>query len=489
MERGSGILLHISSLPSKFGIGTFGSEARKFVKFLQLAGQKYWQVLPLNPTSYGDSPYQSPSSFALNPYFIDLDILIKAKFLTRDEVNNIITKPARDFVDYEYIYSTRYKILYLAYNRIFKVEHKRILKFYKKHRSWLRDYALFNVIKDLNHGSPWMEWEKSLRDHKKDAINQIESEHNQEFYFYVTLQYLAFNQFKKLKRYANTHRIKIIGDMPIYVALDSSDVWAHRKEFLFNKTAKPTIVAGVPPDYFSPTGQLWGNPIYDYKKMEKNNFKWWSNRIKHLAKIYDVLRIDHFRGFATYYTIPFDAKDATKGKWVEGPKEKIINIIKNASPKLEIIAEDLGDIDDDVRELLKFSGFPGIKVLQFAFDSKNEDDPFLPHTYENNSVAYLGTHDNDVMDSFIKNTDKKDLLMEYLDCKDELIDNAISSLAMSNANVVIFLLQDLLKQDSNSRINTPGTASGNWTYRFKQKDLDHDRAVFLYQICCKANRY
>lgn len=327
-------------------------------------------------------------------------------------------------------------------------------------------------IKKKYDNACWLMWPHDLKLHKNKVLEEFKKENFDYYCFMITIQYMAFSQFIKLRKYANRNGVKIIGDLPIYVALDSADAWSHRKEFLFDSHNNPSLVAGVPPDYFSVTGQLWGNPLYDYKKMEKNNFKWWKNRLKNMSKLVDVIRIDHFRGFASFYTIKYGAKNAMEGKWEEGPKEKIIDVLKEVK-NVEIIAEDLGLIDDEVRNLLEYSKFPGLKVLQFAFDSNDPNDAFLPHMYKENCVAYLGTHDNDVMTSFLKNNQETASKMKkYLECKDEeIIDKAMESLLNSLANVVIFQMQDIEKMSGESRMNIPGNSKGNWCFRIKKENL------------------
>lgn len=483
MEKGSGILMHISSLPSKHGIGTFGKEARNFVKVLQKSGQKYWQVLPLNPTSYGDSPYQSFSAFALNPYFVDLDYFVKEGYLLKKEVLPIKGGSNPQYVDYGKIYEQRFDILRLAFKRAFLEEKETLEKFLKKNKNWLEDYADFMLIKELFGGKSWLEWPRAYKFHQRKVILKAREEHYEDFWFWVFIQYHAFEQYKKLRKYANKKGVKIIGDMPIYVASDSADVWAHPQLFRLDSRRNPALVAGVPPDYFSATGQLWGNPIYNWEKMKKTNYKWWQNRVKQMSKLYDCLRIDHFRGFEAYWAVKYGEETAINGEWLKGPDKEIVDVFKKAAPKLQIIAEDLGVITDQVRDLLAYSNYPGLKVFQFAFGG-NPDDPFLPHTYNNNSVAYIGTHDNDVLMNFIhENPQDAEAMRRYLNCygdDDNLIDAAIYGLMNSNADVVIFTIQDLLHLDKYSRMNTPGTSVGNWQFRVTKQQIDNAFCSNLY---------
>lgn len=522
MERGSGILMHISSLPSKHGIGTFGKEARRFVRFLSHAKQKYWQILPLNPTSYGDSPYQSFSAFALNPYFIDLDLLVKEGYLEKEEVKKSKAGKNKLFVDYGKLYQTRFSILKVAFVRAYPVLKEKIDKFYKSQKHWLEDYAMFMVIKNLNDGKSWQEWPKAYRMHQKKVIESTKEENLEEYKFWIFLQYMAYTQYLKLKKYANRKKVQIIGDMPIYVALDSSDVWGNPKLFQLDRNRRPTKVAGVPPDFFSETGQLWGNPIYDYEKCKKTKYLWWRRRVKAMSKLYDLLRIDHFRGFEAYWAVPAKDNTAINGEWVKGPGIELFDACQKCYGKLQIIAEDLGVITDEVRELKKKTGFPGLKIYQFAFDDyqlclnkqteeieevnanvdeinvvfKDEKERklvncFLPHNYENNCVAYLGTHDNDVMTNFLKeHKEQIPSMLDYLkiDNPDDVLDTLIGSLMRSSADVVIFTPQDLLHQEGYTRMNTPGVASGNWQYRIDKKLLNEEFAEHLKVMTQESNR-
>ncbi len=501
MERGSGLLVHISELPSRHGIGTFGKEARKFVRFLKDSKQKYWQILPLNPTSYGDSPYQSFSAFALNPYFIDLDYLVKDKYLTKEEVRNIRGGHNPNEIDYGKIYVERFSILKLAFSRAYEIEKNKIDKFYKYQKRWLEDYAMFMVIKDYFNGKSFQEWPLEYRKHSKKAINKIKNERYYDYLFYIWLQFKAYFQYKKLRKYANKKGIKIIGDMPIYVSLDSADVWANPHLFLLDKKRHPTKVAGVPPDFFSETGQLWGNPLYNYEFCKKNNYKWWKLRFKSMSKLYDLLRIDHFRGFESYWEIPSGEQTAINGQWIQGPGIELFNACKKETSKIQIIAEDLGIITDKVKMLKNECNFPGLKVYQFAFadykytqeETKYEelDNPYLPHNYEKNCVAYIGTHDNDIEDHFIEEHQEEiPAMLDYLKINNvnDIHDTLIGSLIRSNADVVIFMPQDILRFDKNSRINTPGKASGNWKFRFRKGDFSKKLAIHLSQMVEEANR-
>lgn len=501
MERGSGLLVHISELPSKYGIGNFGSEARKFVRFLSGANQKYWQILPLNPTSFGDSPYQSFSAFALNPYFIDLHQLVKKGYLSKEDLKHVKFGNKSTSIDYGKLYQERYNVLRKAFKNAYDIEKEKIEKFYKRNKKWIEDYALFMTIKAKFNGESFQNWPLDYRKHKKLILIQTKEENKEEYLFQIWMQYEAYNEYIRLKRYANRHGIKIIGDMPIYVSLDSSDVWANHKMFLLNSSRRPTKVAGVPPDYFSKTGQLWGNPLYDYEYMKKNKFLWWRRRFKQMSKLYDVVRVDHFRGFDSYWVVDSKETTAMNGYWAKGPGYELFEDCKKELSKIEIIAEDLGIINDDVRELKKECGFPGLKLYQFAFedykysseDKKYEElvNPYLPHNYEENCVAYIGTHDNDIESNFIEEHPKlHNAMLDYLKIGNvaDINDTLIGSLMRSKANVVIFMPQDILHLGKESRINIPGSAFGNWKFRFKKGTFTKELQLHLRQMVNEANR-
>lgn len=516
MEKGSGILLHISSLPSRYGIGTFGKEARRFVRFLHEGKQKYWQILPLNPTSYGDSPYQSFSAFALNPYFIDLDLLIKRGYLTKEDTKHLITRKTR-FVDYGKIYETRFDVLKIACQKAYEVEAEKINSFYRRNKRWLHDYALFMTIKNLEGGVSYLEWPRELRMHKKEALKSVEKKNPADIKFWIYVQFEAFRQYKALKKYAKRKGIQIIGDMPLYVAQDSADAWANSNLFMLNKEHRPTKIAGVPPDYFSKTGQLWGNPLYKWDVLKKKHYKWWILRFKQALKLYDHIRVDHFRGFSSYYAVKVNAKDATKGEWLKGPGIDFFNIVKQSLPHISIIAEDLGIIDEDVTTLMHKTGFPGLKVYQFAFYdyqeclakdlkiSPNEQNEmssqeikeakltncFLPHHYDDSSIAYISTHDNDVLASYLtEHQEEIPAMMDYLKIKNpsDIHDTLIGSLFRSNALVTIFTMQDLLHLGKETRMNTPGQEFGNWRFRLRKIEVSHALAEWLKIMVIESKR-
>ncbi len=482
--RASGILMHISSLPSNYGIGTLGQEAYNFIDFLKKAGQTYWQILPICPTGFGDSPYQTFSSFAGNPYFIDLDFLIEDGLLKKDECENIKWGNYDTSVNYKMMYDNRFEVLKIAYERFMKSVPDDFEKFCNDEEYWLSYYALFMSIKNET-GEMWNKWNKELKFRNDDALKGYENKHKDDVMFYKVIQYLFYSQWYKIKKYANDNDIKIIGDIPIYVAVDSVDVWVNPEFFLLNDKYEPTYVAGCPPDSFSKSGQLWGNPLYNWDKMKENDYAWWIRRLKYVSKIYDVTRIDHFRGFDSYYTIDANAKTAKSGVWVKGPGIDFFNCVKKALGEIDIIAEDLGFLTPSVRQLLKETGFPGMKVLQFAFDSR-EDSDYLPHNYPKNTVVYTGTHDNDTIIGWMKTAKKQDVAfaMEYLRLNEQEGYNwGMMKVAWASvSDTVIVTMQDLLDLGSTARMNTPSTVGTNWKWR-ASKDSINDK------LAKKINNY
>ena len=469
----SGILLAISSLPSSYGIGSFGKSAYDFVDFLYETKTKCWQVLPLNPTSYGDSPYQSPAAIAGNPYFIDLDILYKAGLLTKEELLENKHDTAR--VDYGWLFNTRYTTLRKAYARFLEkggnkaASYKRFLK---NNIHWLPDYSLFMALKSHYNYAVWTSW---ADEHKKVAKARAHrSEFEAECGFWEWVQYEFSVQWQSLRSYAHSRGVVIIGDMPIYVAHDSMDVWQAPEQFLLDEDYNPRVVAGCPPDGFSPDGQLWGNPIYDWTLMETDGFCWWQKRVQESFKIYDILRIDHFRGFAGYYNIPYGDTTARGGKWDSAPGIALFRTIAKSFPKAKIIAEDLGFITPDVRELLDDCVFPGMKILQFAF--YDDDAEYLPRMYpHSNCVVYSGSHDADCTKSWIKNISERSVKARFRkecpsrDGQSRTYD--VIELAMSSrANLAVIPMQDYLElTNEEGRMNTPSVADGNWNWRLSKR--------------------
>lgn len=465
--RTSGILMPIFSLPSPYGIGTFGKSAYDFVDFLKESSQTYWQILPVCPTSFGDSPYQSFSSFAGNPYFIDLDLLIKDGLLLESEVEACNFGDDSSKVDYEKLYNNRYPLLKTAFSR-FKADSS-YNAFVAKNTFWLENYALFMAIKSAYDGVSWQEWPDALKTRHSDMLKQFETDYINDINFHKFLQFKFDEQWSALKKYANKNSIKIIGDIPIYVALDSADVWANPKQFQLDEDYTPRAVAGVPPDIFSEDGQLWGNPLYNWEYMKANNYAWWKQYLGCALKRYDVVRIDHFRGFESYFSIPYGDKNAKGGRWVKGPDTNLFDALKKEfGNNLPIIAEDLGVITPAVRKMLDSTGFPGMKVLQFAFDGDSAN-AFLPHNINTHCVIYTGTHDNDTIMGWLKNSDVtgiKQAKKYFNHQSDEGFNWAMIKAAYSSvANTCIIPMADFLGADSSARINTPSTLGDNWSWR------------------------
>lgn len=481
--RKSGILLHISSLPSEYGIGTMGKEAYKFVDFLKAAKQSCWQILPIGPTSYGDSPYQSFSTNAGNPYFIDLDILCEEGLLKKTDYSKLKWGKDSKYVDYEIIYNNRFKVLKKAFNRFKKGDLTEFNEFLQKNEKWISNYALFMSIKDANNGKSWLEWDEGLRKRDSHSLWEFKSEHEDDVMFWEFLQFKFFEQWDKLKEYANENGISIIGDIPIYVALDSADVWVYPNLFELDEDLMPTAVAGCPPDAFSPTGQLWGNPLYSWERHKKFGYNWWIDRIQAATTLYDIVRIDHFRGFEGYYSIPYGDKTAENGEWLKGPGMDLFNAVKEALGELPIIAEDLGFLTEDVHKMLKESGFPGMKVLEFAFDPREESN-YLPYTYTSNSVVYVGTHDNNTILGWIEELDKDtlDFCKKYLDTEDDILWKLIKAAMASVSDTAIVQMQDYLELGSEGRMNTPSILGGNWQWRMGKRNATKKLAAKIADI-------
>ncbi len=481
--RESGILMHISSLPSPYGIGTLGKAAYEFVDFLKAAHQHYWQVLPVNPTSYGDSPYQSPSAFAGNPYFIDLDLLCEEGLLERREIENYFFGENPACVDYGRIFENRYPVLRTAFAR-FEPDGE-YQAFVEKNSDWLSDYALYMAVKEHNHFKCWLYWDEDIRMREPDAVKEYREKLSRNIEFYQFLQYEFYKQWANLKRYANENGIKLIGDMPIYVALDSSEVWTEGELFLLDENKFPIKVAGCPPDAFAPKGQLWGNPLYDWERMQKEGYAWWIRRISMAMELYDMVRIDHFRGFESYYTIAYGREDATEGTWEKGPGIELFDAVKRALGDVNIIAEDLGFLTPQVHTMLEESGYPGMKVLQFAFDPY-DDSEYLPHNYTRRCIAYTGTHDNDTILGWYDsaNPEERRFASEYLhaDRRVDFPDAFIRCVMSSVSDIVIVPIQDYLGLGSQARMNTPSTLGGNWTFRVRRQQLGEDVLWRIAQI-------
>ena len=493
MKRASGILLPVSSLPSPYGIGTFSKEAYKFVDFLAASGQTYWQILPLGPTSYGDSPYQSFSTFAGNPYFIDLDELVKEKVLTKAECKAADCTHHPNYVEYGELYEKRFDLLKKAYKRSHISEDPEFGKFVEANREWLKDYALFMTVKKCFHGASWLEWTDDIRLRWGYSVDYYYSQYPEEIEFYEYLQYKFSQQWKKLKTYANEKGIQIIGDIPIYVAMDSADAWAHPDLFQMDEQRKPKGVAGCPPDAFSDDGQLWGNPLYRWEYHRHQNYDWWVSRMKHCYELYDVVRIDHFRGFDEYYSIPYGDKTAVNGHWEKGPGIELFRTLEQRLGHKEVIAEDLGMMTDTVRQLVKDSGYPNMKVLGFAFDPTGTSE-HLPHNYEKNCVCYTGTHDNETLMQMYDGMDKKTLAFttDYLNnahsTRDEIKWDFIRLAMLSVADTCIVPMQDYLGLGQEARMNFPSTTGNNWKWRVGKEDLTKQLAkeiLHLTKLSCR----
>ena len=485
--RKSGILLPVSSLPSAYGIGCFSREAYEFIDKLKAAGQSYWQILPLGPTSYGDSPYQSFSSFAGNPYFISLDGLVEEGYLTREDCTSCDFGDNEEYVDYEKLYKNRFRLLRKAYENSHIQDKEEFQAFIRENKDWLDNYALYMAVKAHFDNTCWVEWDEDIKLRKPEALKKYQKEFADEIGFYQFQQYLFAKQWKALKAYANQNGIKIIGDIPIYVAFDSSDAWANPELFQFDENCNPIAVAGCPPDGFSATGQLWGNPLYRWEYHKETGYAWWLNRLKATFEKYDVLRIDHFRGFDEYYAIPYGEPTAENGKWEPGPGYDLFKTMKEVLGKKEIIAEDLGFLTPSVLKLVKKTGYPGMKVLQFAFDSREESD-YLPHNYTKNCVVYTGTHDNDTTEGWFTALSARDrrFCRRYLDMKGRgqgRIHTALIRTALASvADTAIIPMQDYLGLDSRARINTPSTLGNNWKWRMKADAFTGELAEEIRKI-------
>ena len=465
--RESGILMHITSLPGPYGVGTMGKSAYHFVDFLEKAGQSVWQILPLNPTGYGDSPYQSFSAFAGNPYLIDLDTLVQEGLLEAGEPEAVNWGENPGRVSFGRLYEERGKLLRLAYSRFTQDESYAV--FLENNAQWLPDYALFMALKEANGGASWLQWPEDLRLRRPDALEEARKSYADIIGYHCFVQYLFFRQWKALRGYANGKGIRVIGDVPIYVPLDSADVWVNYKLFQLDETRHPTAVAGCPPDGFTADGQLWGNPIYDWQAMADTGYEWWVKRLTAAAGMYDVVRFDHFRGFESYWSVPAGDKTARNGHWVKGPGMDFIRAVRKALPELDFIAEDLGFVTPEVRQLQLDSGYPGMKVLEFAFDSREESD-YLPHLYPVDSVCYTGTHDNVTLKQWFDEASRQDKAYAKaymgLNRSEGNVWGMIRGGMSSVSRLFVAQMQDYLELGGEARMNFPGTlSSANWTWR------------------------
>jgi 4-alpha-glucanotransferase len=483
-QRASGILLHPTSLPGTYGIGTLGKAAFNFIDFLAKAKQQFWQILPLGPTGYGDSPYQCYSAHAGNHDLIDLDLLVRNHLLTPEELA-AMPHFQDGPIDYDLVQKARLPLLYKAFKMFTShasdLDKLAYRNFLKSHAAWLNDYALFRAIKEDSGNKPWYTWEKELKTRNQGALKNAEIRLAEQIDFHKFLQFIFLKQWMSVKEYAKKNKVRIIGDIPLYISMDCSDAWANPHEFEFDQDLMPIKVGGVPPDYFSKTGQLWGNPLFRWDVMKTNNYKWWMDRIRTSLMLYDVIRIDHFRGFAAYWAVPYGEKTAINGTWVPGPGKEFFNALKNEFGDLPIIAEDLGVMTPDVENLRDSFGLPGMKILEFAFDSSEAND-YIPYNYTRNCIVYTGTHDNDTVVGWFRQASEADRrqVLDYIGNEVNDIHWSFVRLAWSSvANTAIVPMQDLLGLDSDARMNLPGTIGGNWKWRAKETDFPADFANAL----------
>lgn len=484
-SRASGVLMHITSLPGPYGIGTMGRYGKDFIDFLKSAGQKYWQILPVGPTGYGNSPYQAYSAFAGNPFIIDLEALIEAGYLSLEQVMAVDFGEDAEKVDYDKIIRHKVQLLKSAYKVFLEIHDATEMKSFKKAHHWIEEYSLFMALKEHHDQRPWYEWAQSYKERNRRSLETFKATHAEAIEFWVFVQWIFYEQWSDLKTYANRHGVEIIGDMPIYVSTDSADTWAHMTLFHFDVHCNPVAVAGCPPDAFSATGQLWGNPLYNWSENEKSGFDWWIKRMASSMELYDVIRIDHFRGFESFWEIPAGDETAENGSWQKGPGMKLFDAIRQAIPDVRIIAEDLGFLTEAVVKLVQDSGYPGMKVLQFAFDSREESD-YLPHNYDSHCIVYTGTHDNDTVMGWFENAAPEDIAMAkaYLALNEKegynwgFIRGAWSSVA----EIAIAPMQDFLGLGTVHRMNIPSTIGGNWEWRIHPEDLTKALAKRLFEM-------
>ena len=489
--RESGILMHITSLPGAYGVGTMGKQAFAFIDFLEQAGQSCWQILPLNPTGYGDSPYQSCSAFAGNHYLIDLDKLVEEGLLEKGEIEHIDWCWSETKADFGRLYNNRLNVLRLAYGRFRGGE--AFDSFCAENSSWLPDFALFMALKGKYQGQPWYNWDRDLKFRDPDAIWNARQELKEEVRFYSFVQFLFFKQWNALRSYATGKGIRIIGDVPIYVPLDSVEVWSSPELFQLDQDLNPEAMAGCPPDAFSADGQLWGNPLYRWDLLEQDGYSWWIRRLGAAGKLYDMVRLDHFRGFEAYWSVPYGETTAKNGKWVKGPGMSFMDALKTKLPELDFIAEDLGFLTQEVLDLRDNSGFPGMKVLEFAFDSR-EPSEYLPHTYTSNSVVYTGTHDNMTMRQWFETADPSAVqyATEYMNLSEAegLVWGTIRTAMASVSDLCIIQMPDYLDLSGEARMNFPGTLSDcNWTWRAKDGIINEALAKRILNLTKLYGRY
>lgn len=471
-NRSSGLLLHVSALPGKYGIGDFGENAYHFVDFLSATGTKYWQILPLGITSFGDSPYQSFSAFAGNPYFIDFDRLVEAGWLKQSEIIRTDLGEDEECVDYAKLYEGKMALLDKAFQRAYPEVEGELDRFTAEHEDWLPDFACFMAIKKAHGNAAWTEWPEPYRLRDGKVLDEFRGKNRKDIHFWIFTQYLFFEHWEDLKHYANQKGIRIIGDIPIYVAADSADVWSRPDLYKLKENLEPSVVAGVPPDMMSDTGQLWGNPIYDWERMEKEGYHWWVRRVEESFRLYDAVRIDHFRGFEAYWQVPAEDETAENGEWVKGPGMSLFKAIREQLGEKEILAEDLGFLTQEVHDLIEETGYPGMKVLQFGFGG---EEGYLPHNYTRHTIAYTGNHDTQTMRGWLESADEEavEAARAYLNLTEAegYVDGLIRGVFASSSNLAVIPVQDLLGLDDSARFNVPSTIGGNWEWRLTQDAL------------------
>ena len=483
--------MHISSLPSNYGIGTLGDAAYKFIDFLQNAKQRVWEILPIGPTIFGDSPYQSLSTFAGNPYFIDLDYLIQEKLLTEGEVKGLSWGDDPTRVDYGLMFKQRFEVLYKAFQRFRPMNEYYF--FINTNKEWVEDYAFFMALKKHFDYKPWVEWPEDLKLHKEEALQKYRIELQYDIRFYLFLEFKFQEQFRKLREYAFYRHIQIIGDVPFYPPLDSADVWANQHLFQIDGNGNLLAKAGAPPDSFNSEGQVWGNPLYNWEKMRENDYQWWVKRLFVASQRFSIVRIDHFIGLESYWSIPPNENDARNGRWIKGPDRDFIHVLHKVLPFVDFVAGDLGYTSPEVKELLEYSKYPGSKILQYAFDS-NEQENYFPHTYTPNSVCYTGMHDHNTLKGWEKELSKEDrkLAEEYLGLEpgQDLVWPMIRAGLSSVSKIFIAQMQDYLELDSDSRMNRPGINDGNnWRWRVKAELINNDLAWKMQELAEMYGRY
>ncbi|MDE7299858.1 MAG: 4-alpha-glucanotransferase [Lachnospiraceae bacterium] len=492
LERGAGILMPVSALPGPYGIGTLGKSAYEFADFAARSGYRYWQVLPVGPTSFGDSPYQSFSAFAGNPYFIDLEYLMEEGLLKREEVSDEDFGSSEDDIDYAAVFRHRFQVLRLAFSRSSHRTSGKYEAFLKNNSYWIDDYSFYMAVKFYFDNRSWQEWDEDIRLRRPEAVEKYRQLLAEDIDFWRFCQFKFREQWNRLKAYVNGLGLKFIGDIPLYVAMDSSDVWVHRDLFELDEDCEPIHIAGVPPDAFSDDGQRWGNPLYRWDVMEKHNFNWWRERMKANASLYDVIRIDHFIGIVNYWSIAADCPTAIDGEWKKGPGAELMKAVAESIGDAGIIAEDLGVLTKPVKDLIKTLGYPGMKIIEFGLDCDPEND-YLPHNYaSSNIVAYIGTHDNETLAGYLQNCSGVQLekIMNYFgtDRPKELQEKIIRSLFACTADVAIVQTQDLLGLDNSARTNLPSTVGQNWRWRVTREQLESIDTAYYRELCRMYNR-